>query len=220
MKRPTTGTTTRRDCWRGTAWRGRRTTRSTSFRSASTSPCRSSSSSRGACRRPSENSRRRPSRRSSGRGRSSSGSASATRSSTRARPPGGRRRRQSARDISRTTPGTAAPERRSSISRERPCARSRTSGISSVRRSPGSPASWTPAAGSSRSRGPTSGRRVTGTVRRVSAKTAWTRWGFWIPRAVTLAGLAVLIFGLVAPREGAPPTLHRRPRAALMNRSR
>ena len=102
------------------------------------------------------------SRRSSGRGRSSSGSASATRSSTRARPPGGRRRRQPARDVSRTTPGTAAPERRSSTSRERRCARSRTTAISSVRRSPGSPASWTRAAGSSRSRGPTRRRSVTG----------------------------------------------------------
>jgi len=56
---------------------------------------------------------------------------------------------------------------------------------------------------------------VTGTVRRVSAKTAWTRWGFWIPRAVTLAGLAVLISGLVRLAKGRPRRMHRRPRATL-----
>lgn len=37
---------------------------------------------------------------------------------------------------------------------------------------------------------------VTGSVRRVSRKTAWTRWGFWIPRLTTVAGVGVLVFGL------------------------
>ena len=64
------------------------TARSTSFRSASTSRSRSSSSSCAEFRRPSGNSRPRRSRRSSARGRSPSGSASATRSST----PGSSRR--------------------------------------------------------------------------------------------------------------------------------
>ena len=95
------------------------------------------------------------SRRSSDRGRSSSGSASATRSFT----PGSSVAKSPTAPIcsrrSRTTPGTAAPERRSSTSRVRRCARSRTIAISSARRSPGSPASSTPGAGSSRSRGPT-----------------------------------------------------------------
>ncbi len=37
---------------------------------------------------------------------------------------------------------------------------------------------------------------VTGNVRLETAATAWTRWGFWIPRVTTLAGLGVLLFGL------------------------
>jgi apolipoprotein N-acyltransferase len=37
---------------------------------------------------------------------------------------------------------------------------------------------------------------VTGSARRVTATTTWTRWGFWIPRLVTLAGVGVLLFGL------------------------
>jgi apolipoprotein N-acyltransferase len=37
---------------------------------------------------------------------------------------------------------------------------------------------------------------VTGSVRRVSSTTVWTRWGFWTPRLVTLAGVGVLLFGL------------------------
>jgi apolipoprotein N-acyltransferase len=37
---------------------------------------------------------------------------------------------------------------------------------------------------------------VTGVVRLVSEQTAWTRWGYWIPRLTTAAGLAVLLFGL------------------------
>jgi len=37
---------------------------------------------------------------------------------------------------------------------------------------------------------------VTGVVRLVSEQTVWTRWGYWIPRLTTAAGLVVLLFGL------------------------
>jgi apolipoprotein N-acyltransferase len=37
---------------------------------------------------------------------------------------------------------------------------------------------------------------LTGRVRLIDTATAWTRWGYGIPRAVTAAGAAVLLFGL------------------------
>jgi apolipoprotein N-acyltransferase len=37
---------------------------------------------------------------------------------------------------------------------------------------------------------------LSGTVRLREGTTAWTRWGFWIPRAADLAGVCVLLFGL------------------------
>ena len=44
---------------------------------------------------------------------------------------------------------------------------------------------------------------VSGSVRPVSGRTAWTRWGYWLPRATTLGGVAVLLFGLARlVREG------------------
>ncbi len=47
---------------------------------------------------------------------------------------------------------------------------------------------------------------VTGSVRRVAEQTAWTRWGYWIPRATTLFGVGVLLFGLARlVRERARP---------------
>ncbi len=47
---------------------------------------------------------------------------------------------------------------------------------------------------------------VTGTVHLLDGKTAWTRWGYWIPRLTTLAGAAVLLFGLARlVRERARP---------------
>jgi apolipoprotein N-acyltransferase len=41
---------------------------------------------------------------------------------------------------------------------------------------------------------------LTGKVALDESLTAWTRWGFWIPRASDLAALGVLIFGLVRLR--------------------
>lgn len=47
---------------------------------------------------------------------------------------------------------------------------------------------------------------VTGSVRLHSEVTSWTRWGYWIPRLTTLAGAAVLLFGLARlVRERARP---------------
>ena len=41
---------------------------------------------------------------------------------------------------------------------------------------------------------------LTGTVVLGEERTAWTRWGFWIPRVADLGALGVLIFGLVRLR--------------------
>jgi apolipoprotein N-acyltransferase len=50
---------------------------------------------------------------------------------------------------------------------------------------------------------------VTGTVRLLADETAWTRWGYVIPRATTLAGTAVLLFGLARLwKERARPMRH------------
>jgi apolipoprotein N-acyltransferase len=47
---------------------------------------------------------------------------------------------------------------------------------------------------------------VAASVRPVSGRTIWTRWGYWIPRATTLAGAGVLLFGLARlVRERARP---------------
>ena len=56
---------------------------------------------------------------------------------------------------------------------------------------------------------------VTGSVRLVESRTAWTRWGYGIPRVTTLAGAAVLIFGLarlLRERRGATRQEPERPR--------
>jgi apolipoprotein N-acyltransferase len=39
-----------------------------------------------------------------------------------------------------------------------------------------------------------------GTVRLVGSTTAWTRWGYWLPRLADAAALAVLLFGLLRLR--------------------
>ena len=41
---------------------------------------------------------------------------------------------------------------------------------------------------------------LTGTVRLLRGETAWTRWGFWLPRLVDLAALAVLLLTLTRRR--------------------
>jgi apolipoprotein N-acyltransferase len=49
---------------------------------------------------------------------------------------------------------------------------------------------------------------VGGTARLVDARTAWVRWGYWIPRIADAAGIAVLLFGLarwLRPRFSALP---------------
>jgi apolipoprotein N-acyltransferase len=51
--------------------------------------------------------------------------------------------------------------------------------------------------------GPNRSGTLTGTVRLLSDKTVWTRWGFWLPRFVDVAALAVLLLSLARPRR--PP---------------
>jgi apolipoprotein N-acyltransferase len=41
---------------------------------------------------------------------------------------------------------------------------------------------------------------IHGTARLLTAKTAWTRWGFLLPRLADVAALCVLVFGLLRPR--------------------
>ena len=43
---------------------------------------------------------------------------------------------------------------------------------------------------------------ITGTARLVTRATAWTRWGFGIPRITTAAGVGVLLFGLARLAKG------------------
>jgi apolipoprotein N-acyltransferase len=45
---------------------------------------------------------------------------------------------------------------------------------------------------------------VTGTVQLLRGETAWTRWGFWLPRLTDLAALAVLVFALALRRQTRP----------------
>jgi apolipoprotein N-acyltransferase len=45
---------------------------------------------------------------------------------------------------------------------------------------------------------------VTGTVRLLREKTAWTRWGFWLPRLLDVAALAVLVSALARRRQTRP----------------
>ena len=54
---------------------------------------------------------------------------------------------------------------------------------------------------------------ITGTARLVARRTAWTRWGYWIPRATTLAAVGVLLFGLARlVRERRRPAKSAKPR--------
>ncbi len=138
-------------------------------------------------------------------GRSSSGSASATRSSTPGSPPRGRATAPTCSRPSRTTPGTAAPERRSSTSRARRCARSRTIAISSARRSPGSPASSDPRGRILAESRPDEKATVTGTVRRVSSTDGLDPVGLLDPAGRDSRRTGRANLRPRATREGAPP---------------